>query len=295
MKTKILNFGSCNIDYVYEIAHIVIPGETIPSNSFSKFPGGKGLNQSIAVARSGLPIYHAGCIGSDGTFLKELLENSNVNTQYLKVENSSTGHAIIQVDANGENCIILHHGANYEIEKDYIDSVLNDFSADDILILQNEISNLEYIISKGYERKMKIILNPSPFVKSLQEIDLNKISTLILNQIEAYEFTGEREPEKVGKYFINKYSNLEVVLTLGSKGSTYFSKNYCEFCPSCKVKVKDTTAAGDTFTGYFISGMLQDMGVKNSLKYATVAAALAISKIGAASSIPINKDVEDAL
>lgn len=292
---KILNIGSCNIDYVYELSHIVTPGETADSKSLSLFPGGKGLNQSIAAARSGIDIFHAGCVGNDGLFLKELLESSGVNTKYLKVEDASSGHAIIQVDQNGENSIILYHGTNYMIDKNYIDSVLADFSEGDILILQNEISNLQYIIDKAYKKKMKIVLNPSPITDELKKIDLSKISILILNEIEAFSFSGEKKTDKICEYFKNTFPNLSVVLTLGSKGSIYIDKNDKIFCPSYSVDVVDTTSAGDTFTGYFISGLVKGIKIKNALKLATAAAAISVSRKGASSSIPKIDEVDEAL
>lgn len=293
---KILNFGSCNIDYVYELSHIVKPGETTKAYSLTRFPGGKGLNQSIALAKSGITVYHAGCIGNDGGFLKETLMDCGVDTRYIKVNDDvCTGHAIIQLDKNGENCIIIHHGANYQIEKSYIDTVFESFASGDVLLLQNEICNLEYLIEKGYEKNMKIVLNPSPFVKSLCEIDLNKISVLILNEIEAQSLTGETEIEKIKEYIISNYNNLNVVLTLGGKGSVYLSKNQVEYCPAFPVDVVDTTAAGDTFTGYFISATTQGVTIKNSLQLASVAAGLAVSKKGASSSIPNIDETNEAL
>ena len=292
---KILNLGSCNIDYVYELSHIVTPGETADSKSLALFPGGKGLNQSIALARSGVEIYHAGAIGNDGIFLKELLDSSGVNTKYLKVEDASSGHAIIQVDEKGENSIILYHGTNYMIDKDYIDSVLADFSDGDILILQNEISNLQYIIDKAYEKKMRIVLNPSPITDELKNINLSKISILILNEIEAFAFSGERKPTRVCDFFKTNFPRLSVVLTLGSKGSVYIDKNQMIICPSYSVEVKDTTSAGDTFTGYFISGLVNGVEIKKALKIATAAAAISVSRKGASSSIPTMDEVENGL
>lgn len=292
---RILNFGSCNIDYVYELSHIVMPGETVDSHVMNRYPGGKGLNQSIALARSGSEVYHAGCIGGDGIFLKETMEEAGVNTKYLKIEDFATGHAVIQVDSSGENCIIVHHGANYMIDKNYIDSVFENFEAGDILVLQNEISNLEYIINKGCEKNMKIVLNPSPFVNELAQMDLNKIYLLILNEVEALGFTGCKEPVKVREYIAEKYANLNVVLTLGSNGSFFLNKDTLKYCPIYKVDAVDTTAAGDTFTGYFVSGMIQGIGIKDSLRFASVASALAVSKMGAASSIPKKEETEAAL
>ena len=121
---KILNFGSCNIDYVYSVDHIVTAGETISAKNMELFAGGKGLNQSIAAARAGAEIYHAGCIGDDGGMLIDTFLESGVDITYLKRENSKTGHAVIQVDANGENCIFVFEGTNGRITKDYIDEVL---------------------------------------------------------------------------------------------------------------------------------------------------------------------------
>ncbi len=292
---KILNFGSCNIDHVYKLDHIVVGGETADSESLERFPGGKGLNQSVAIARSGAEVFHAGCIGHDGMFLKEILDDAGANTKYLKIEDASTGHAIIQVDKHGENSIILYHGTNHMIDEDYIDSVFANFSKGDILLLQNEISNLDYIISKGYQKGFKIILNPSPITSAIARIDLSKIYMLILNEIEAFEITGEKEPEKIQEYFVKKSKNLKAVLTLGSKGSVYMGADSFTYHPAFKVDAIDTTAAGDTFTGYFISGMIQDMKITDILKYATGASALTVSRMGAASSIPVMDDVKEAL
>lgn len=160
---KILNFGSLNIDYTYSVDHIVHPGETITSGSLEVFPGGKGLNQSIALARAGADVYHAGLIGEDGIFLRDLCRESGVKTGYIRETETRTGNAIIQVSEKGENCIILYPGANREQTEEYIDEVLKGFGEGDVLLLQNEINLLDYLISKGAEKGMKIVLNPSPF------------------------------------------------------------------------------------------------------------------------------------
>ncbi len=292
---KILVFGSCNIDYVYSVPHFVKPGETIGATRRECFPGGKGLNQCIAVARSGVEVYHAGCIGKDGLFLKAILEESGANTQYLKVIDEPSGHAIIQVDDAGENSIILCPGANHAIERTDIDEVLSHFAPGDMILLQNEISNIEAIIETAYERGMQIVLNPSPFHDNLKQLDLNKLSYLILNEVEAGEFCGSTEPERIFAYFREEFSELRVVLTLGSKGSVYFHKGSEVFCPSFSVPVEDTTSAGDTFTGYFISGIKSGFPIEKALKTASAAAALAVSKKGASSSIPTMREVLCAL
>ena len=292
---NIINFGSCNIDYVYKLSHFVKPGETIKSDNLNRFPGGKGLNQSIAAARSGLKVYHAGCIGKDGEFLKNVLTESHVDITYLKISDVQTGHAIIQVDDKGENCIILYSGSNYMLDKDYIDYVLREFSSNDIVLLQNEINNVEYIIESAYKKGMAVILNPSPFNNALTKVNLDMVSILMLNEIEGFEFSKETEPTKICNYFKSKYPNLKIVLTLGSEGSIYSDKNETIFCPSFSVPVIDTTSAGDTFTGYFICGMINGMKTYETLKFASAASALAVSKNGASSSIPYKSEVESAI
>lgn len=292
---KILNFGSCNIDNVYELDHIVTPGETIASDSLTHFPGGKGLNQSVAIARSGEAVYHAGCIGPDGDFLKNVLTDAGADVSYLQTVDTLTGCAIIQVDHGGENSIILYPGANHTIDKPYVDKVLANFDEGDILVLQNEISNLDYIIKKGAEKKMKIVFNPSPFEEKLRNIDLNKISVLILNEIEASAFTGKEEPNAICDYFVTHYENMAVVLTLGSKGAVYADKNGKVSCPAYSVEVKDTTSAGDTFTGYFISQLVHKTEILKALKYASAAAAIAVSRKGASSSIPSKEELEQIM
>ncbi len=292
---KILNFGSCNIDCVYDVAHFVNPGETIKSSSVKKFPGGKGLNQTIAIARSGTDVCHAGCIGADGEFLRELLELSGASTTYLKTVDTMTGHAIIQVDKDGENSIIICLGANGEIDKPFIDWVLSDFEKDDIIVLQNEISNLNYIIDLANEKGIRIVLNPSPFDESIKSIDLNKLWLLILNKIEGSQWCGGAEPYLIIKHFKENYKSLQVVLTLGSKGSIYSSNLEQHFCPSFKVTPVDTTGAGDTFTGYFVSGLFKGESVEDALRFASAASAIAITKMGAARAVPTLSEVKAAL
>ena len=183
---KILNFGSLNIDYVYSVSHFVEKGETISSNTLDVFPGGKGLNQSIALGRAGGDVYHAGIIGEDGRFLSELLCDAEVDTRYLRIsEDVRTGNAVIQKDRKGDNCIILYGGANQAVTKEMADQVLREFHEGDCLILQNEISEIPYIVEKAHERGMQIVLNPSPMDEKIFDINLNHIDCFILNEVEA--------------------------------------------------------------------------------------------------------------
>lgn len=284
---KILNFGSSNMDFVYSLEHIVSAGETVKSKSMNIFPGGKGLNQSVALARAGQRVYHAGCFGTDGEMLVNLLKENGVDVSHIKYVNEKNGHAIIQVSDDGENSIVIYPGSNAMVTKDYIESVLSNFGSGDFLLLQNEISNIEYIIEKASGKGMKIFLNPSPCSDNLKNIDFNMLSYIILNEGEAKTLSGCENSESALAYFSENYPNLNVVLTLGKKGSVFFGEGQKVSQPSFEVKAIDTTAAGDTFTGYFISMLSRGESYKNALRISSAAAAISVSKNGAAPSIPL--------
>lgn len=289
---KILNFGSLNIDYVYSVEHFVQKGETLSSDMLNVYSGGKGLNQSIALSRAGLPVYHAGMIGEDGTFLENMLKDAGVNTQFLyKSSEVRTGNAIIQNDKNGDNCILLYGGANQAITKDMIDQVLANFEAGDWLVLQNEICEIPYIVEQAHHKGMKIMLNPSPMNDRIYELCLDYIDVFILNEVEAQGLVGTTDDvQKLQSKLKEKFPNAEIVLTLGEKGSMYLGEESVQQ-EIYSVKTVDTTAAGDTFTGYYLAGRLQEMSVKETLNMAAAASAIAVSKRGAAPSIPTKAEV----
>ena len=189
---KVLNFGSLNLDYVYQVESILIPGETQASKSRQIFCGGKGLNQSIALAKAGIPVYHAGLIGEGGEPLLEVCKENGVNTEFIRQIPGPCGHTVIQVDENGQNCILLFGGSNRSMTKEFVDTVLDSFEEGDIILLQNEINELDYIIDRAYEKHMMIILNPSPFDNALENCDLSKISLFLMNEIEGFQITGEK-------------------------------------------------------------------------------------------------------
>lgn len=288
---KILNFGSCNIDFVYKLDHIVTIGETETSNSMQVFPGGKGLNQSVALAKAGMEVYHAGCIGTDGEMLTDVLESNGVDISNIKKVDEKTGHAIIQVSNKGDNSIFLYSGSNAKITEEFVDEVLDKFQKGDMLLLQNEINKIDYIIEKAYKKGMYIIFNPSPYNDEIKNLDFNMLSYIIINEVEMSELTQCDNPKDGLKYFAKNYPKLKIIITLGSEGSMYSDTEKVVFQPSFKVKAIDTTAAGDTFTGYFFAQTAMGNSVENSLKIASVASAIVVSRKGASVSIPMLNEV----
>ncbi len=292
---KILNFGSCNIDIVCGVDHIVRPGETISADTVEHFVGGKGLNQSVALANAGAKVYHAGCIGADGGILRSFMEEKGINLKYLRVTDGKSGQATIQVDKNGENAIFLYKGANHEITKEYVDSVLSDFSRGDFLVLQNEINNVDYIVEKAYDRGMRIFFNPAPFNDVSAKIDLSKLYCIIPNAIESSGYTGSDDYKAFAQLIAKKYPDLTAVITLGKDGCVYIDKN-CEIRQNAfEVKTVDTTAAGDTFVGYFVAEISRGKEPSDAIRTACAAAALTVSRKGAAPSIPRVYEVAEFL
>lgn len=292
---RILNFGSMNIDYAYSVDHMVKPGETISSTKLELFCGGKGLNQSIALARAGAPVCHAGMIGLDGDMLLRTCEENGVETHYIQRTGERSGHAIIQVDRSGENSIVLFGGANQVIEKQYVDAVLNDFGESDYLLVQNELNMVDYIIDKAYRRGMTIVLNPSPYNETIKQWDLHKVSLFLINEIEGGQITGSSNPDEILQSMLRQYPDAAVVLTLGKKGAVYQKGDIVlTQCPF-ETTVVDTTAAGDTFTGYYLASIMRGMPQLEALRMASYAASLAVSQKGASASIPYLQEVETGM
>ena len=290
---KILNFGSLNVDMVCSLPHFVRPGETLAALNMELFPGGKGLNQSVALSKAGAEVYHGGKISSDGKWLVDFLEESGADTRFVSTNGTSTGTAVIQVPHSGENCIIINHGANYEITKKEIDEAFSLFESGDLLLLQNEINLIPYLIEKAYTKGMDVVLNPSPIDDELLKLDLSHVKYILLNEIEGEAFTGEKEPENILNVLSEKYPNLKIVLTLGKDGSVYKDGSKLVRQNIYKVQAVDTTAAGDSFTGFFLASLCEGKDVKEALSTAAKASAIAVSKMGAASSVPTMEEVKN--
>ncbi len=294
--SKILNFGSLNVDYTYRVDHMTQEGETQSSESMEIFLGGKGFNQSVSLAKAGVNVYHAGMIGDDGDGFLPVCREYGIRTDHIKKVEGKGGHTIIQIDKNAQNSILLFGGSNRKIDKAFVDEVLSNFEKGDYLLLQNEISSLDYIMDKAYEKGMVIILNPSPFDSRLDCCDMSKVTYFILNEIEGAQFSGRKEPEEIVDVMLEKYPKAKIVLTLGGDGAMYADASGARFHqPIFPVKAVDTTAAGDTFTGYFISGILESMPVPDILKMSAKASSITVTRKGASPSIPSREEVMASL
>ncbi|MFQ7873429.1 ribokinase [Enterocloster sp.] len=292
---KILNYGSLNIDYTYSVDHFVRGGETMSSEEMHVFSGGKGLNQSIALSKSGAEVWHAGAIGTgDGDFLIRQLKEAGVNTEYISVLDGKTGHAIIQKAKDGGNCILLFGGANQQITREMVDGVMDHFEKGDYLVLQNEISEIGYIMERAREKGMVLVFNPSPMDDKISSYPLEYVDYFLLTEIEAGDICGEQGSgeELLLQKLSDKFPASKIVLTLGGDGSLYRDGQRILTQGIYKVPVADTTAAGDTFTGFLIGGLVQGLDAGEALDLAAKAAAIAVSRPGAAPSIPSREEVE---
>ena len=292
---RVLNIGSLNLDYVYNLDHIVQPGETEASYELNVHLGGKGMNQSVALAKAGVDVYHGGMIGEDGQPFLDACKEFGVHAEYIRQIDTKSGHAIIQIDKHAQNSILLYGGANQQLTSEYIDTVLADFGAEDILLLQNEVNMLPYIVNRAYEKGMTIALNPSPFNEKLHAVDMGKISIFLLNEVEGFQITGLKNPDDIIAKLLEMYPQSKIVLTLGQDGAVYADQEQKHFQPVFKVNAVDTTAAGDTFTGYFLAGLCEGLPIPEVLKMSAKASSIAVSRAGAVPSIPFREEVMTAL
>lgn len=290
---KICNFGSMNLDHVYQVDTFLQPGETKSSRSLFTNCGGKGLNQSIAAAKAGNHVVHAGVIGSGGEMLEEVLAKNGVDVSLLSHVDAPSGHAIIQVDDAGQNCILLFGGTNQMLTEAYITEVLDKMDADTLVLLQNETNLVGFIMEEAHKRGMKTALNAAPMDEKVLSYPLELLDWLIVNEVEGKQIANCQTDDEILPVLREKYPNCGILLTLGSRGAIcdYAGETYQIGC--FKVPVVDTTAAGDTFTGYFLYGMGNGLGVADSLLLATTASAMAIGKKGAADSVPLYEEVAE--
>ena len=292
---SILVFGSLNIDHVYQVEHLVRPGETLPSTEYRRFQGGKGANQSVALARAGADVFLAGQIGPEGLWLRDAIAAEGVDVTHVGLDSQPTGHAIIQVDSAGENSILLYGGANLSVTSDDAHYVLSHFGEGDWLLLQNEISSMPAILHEAFDRGMNVAFNPAPMTPEVLRYPLDRVSLFVVNLTEgaALAEIENASPQLIVDRLQARFPKAAILLTLGGDGSLYAQVESRIRTPAQAVEAVDTTAAGDTFTGYFLAELLRGESVEQSLSLASRAAALCVTRPGAADSIPRRGELEE--
>ena len=295
---KIINFGSLNIDKVCSVEEFVQPGETIMATGYSVNAGGKGLNQSVAAARAGAQVLHAGAVGSDGLFLKEILADAGADVSCLRVMDTESGCAFNEVNSKGQNRIIVSAGTNRMYTEEYIKNVLEKAEAGDFVLLQNEINMVGEIIRLSHEKGCRVVFNASPIPGKPEELPLELVDIFMVNELEAAALAGtsaEGDFRDILKALQKKYPKAAIVMTLGKDGVLYGYKEEFYSHPIFKVNAVDTTAAGDTFCGYFLAALCAGKSVEMGLREASAASAMAVSAKGAAPSIPVHSAMEEWL
>lgn len=289
---KILNFGSVNMDSLYRVDHFAKPGETLCVQGMERYPGGRGFNQSVALARAGAAVWQAGKIGMDGLHLLDWMSRENVRTELMDTGGSSTGQSATQVEhRTGRRCTLLYPAANFEITEDYMRRALSKFEPGDLLLLQNEINGVDQLIELAWEKGMQIAMNPSPISHALERCDLSKVNWLLLNEVEGNALTGETSAKLILEALLAKYPKGRFVLTIGKDGVVYRDHGQSLRRGIYDVPEVDTTAAGDTFTGFFLSTIANGLDVEQALRTASVAASITVSRRGGTASMPTASEV----
>ena len=291
----IFNFGSINIDHTYHVPYFVRPGETLKSDKYNSGLGGKGVNQSLAIARAKGAVSHWGRVSSRDAWVTDVLHLAGVNVSDIELTNEPSGHAIIQVDERGENSILLFSGANHGFTEQRILSLLENVNPDDTILIQNECNGLNKLIPLAVRHGCNVIFNAAPMDEEVSMLPLELCQLFFFNRTEAALLLGmpiESSALDLLRRCKEKLGDAEIVLTLGTEGAWYQSNRESFFQPALKVKAIDTTAAGDTFVGYFLAARQAGLEPFQCLQRATAAAALSVQRHGAASSIPMAEDVD---
>ena len=290
---KLVNLGSLGIDHVYSVDHISGAGETLSSDSHDVFPGGKGSNQSIAAAKAGAEVIHVGCIGPDGGMLIDVLKDVHVDVESVRIGETATQHAVIQVDRQGQNSIVIFGGANRTINEHDRDAALSKIEPGDWLLLQNEINDLERILDQAGELNVSVAFNVAPVDGHEKAYDYSRVKLLIVNEVEAASLAGESDPERAFEVLTTRYPETIVLLTLGRDGGIYGGSTHPRVIYQAhNVEAVDETAAGDTFIGYFMAEWLRSGNLAKAVEDGSAAGAIAVTKSGAASSIPSRAEVD---
>lgn len=284
---KAVVIGSINIDHVINVEHIANPGETIKGEAYVQVPGGKGLNQAIALSRLCPNTMLIGSINENDSFSMSFLEKSNLDISLINKTPEPTGTAFIQVDQQGENSIVIVSGANGKTDITKVLDFLSRLDKGDMVVLQNEINDIDLIVDYAYDNHLSVVLNPSPITNVITMDLIKKVKYLILNEVEMHALAKTTNIDKALNKLLENNPTLIIVLTLGEQGAIYKSSTEELKVKAYKVDVVDTTCAGDTFLGFFIGSIIKGMTLETSLYNATKAASICITRKGASPTIPM--------
>src|SRR6056297_4131726 len=285
----IYNFGSINADYIYQVPHLPVPGETLAATALTRELGGKGANQSVAASHAGAQVIHVGAVGPDGAWAISELEGHGVDCTHVTMLDSTTGHAIINVDTSGENAIVIFPGANQEQSLTDVESAFLVAGQGDFLLLQNE-TNLQAKAAKlARSKDMTVVYSAAPFSPDSVRAVLPYVDILVMNSVEFSQLT-----EVLGDTISDLPAMVQIV-TKGSAGVDWIENETIRHVPAPQVKPVDTTGAGDCFAGYVVAGLAEGMSPEEALRLGTAAAALQIQRRGTAGAIPIRSDVNALL
>ncbi|MGQ7248409.1 ribokinase [Halomonas sp. V046] len=292
------NFGSINLDHVYRVPHLVRPGETLASHEHRVGLGGKGANQSLALARAGGEVCHWGQINGQDGWVRDMLVDAGVGVTGVTDVEGPTGHAIIQVDDAAENAILLFPGANHGFRRADLAALIDATAPGDWLLIQNETSALGDAIVLAHQAGMRIAFNPAPMSDAVLDLPLEHCDLLFVNRGEAAWLAGldqAADAPALLDALAQRLPQTQTVLTLGADGAWFQHGQTRHFQPALPVKAVDTTAAGDTFIGYYLAALQDGAQAPACLILATAAAAIGVQRQGAAASIPSRAEVDASL
>ncbi|HET6473066.1 MAG TPA: ribokinase [Pseudomonadales bacterium] len=293
---ELVNLGSLCIDHVYAVPSIVRAGETLLGHDPVRHAGGKGLNQSLAAARAGASVVHVGCVGADGVWLKDALAQAGVDVDGVRVcESDPTGHAVIQVTPDGENAIVIVGGANRRIQPTDVERAIERVGADGWLLMQNEINDVEDVIEAARRANVRLALNIAPVDGREANYVLDGVELLLLNEIEAAALTRDADPKRAIERLACERPRQHVVVTLGMHGVLYACGDERITLPAFEVAAVDETAAGDAFIGHLMAAWIENLPIRERLRRASAAGALAVCVPGAAPAIPNAASVQQFL
>ena len=300
--TRLLNIGSINIDYVYQVPHFLRAGETLEAADRAIFMGGKGLNQSVAAKRSGLEVIHLGVLGTDGAFLRDFMQKEGIDVRFLKTDNTMpSGHTVIQVTPDAENAILYFAGTNHAIDRELVREALLTLDACDFVLMQNEVNEVAFSLNEAKKLGLVTVFNPAPYSPEVLSYPLEKVDVLIVNETEARGILGAdlTDDDEILKSLRERFPHAAIFLTLGKKGMKCDLKKGLTpmSFEAFKVRAVDTTGAGDTFVGYAVRALMAyrktgDIDVfKTEIETAMLAAAMSVTRKGAVPSIPKINDL----